>query len=86
MKESQPIIVSSLSQEISNNGETVKAEIYRFENEKEWTLEIEDKFNNITVWDTTFRTDFVAINEAKKTISAEGLRFFVGIGPEPVKA
>ena len=83
MEEEPKLIISELSQEISSGGRTVKAEIYRLESQNEWTLEIEDEFNNSTVWDDTFATEPDALIEAKKSILAEGVKNF--IGPEDGK-
>ena len=83
MNEEPELIISELSQELSSGGRTVKVEIYRLENDKKWTLEIEDEFNNSTVWDETFETESAALIEAKKSILSEGVRTF--IGPEDGK-
>jgi len=78
MNEEPELIISELSQELSSGGKTVKVEIYRLENDKQWTLEIEDEFNNSTVWDETFETESAALTEAKKSILAEGVKIFIG--------
>lgn len=70
--------VSPLSQPISSGGRTVNVQIYRFEGEPEWVLEVEDEFGNSTVWDETFPTEAAALVEAKKTILAEGVSSLVG--------
>ncbi len=76
--EEDKLITSELSQEISSGGRTIKAEIYKLESQEEWTLEIEDEFNNSTVWDDTFATESEALIEAKKSILAEGVKKFIG--------
>ena len=84
MNEEPKLIDSPISQSISSGGKTVSIEIYRLENEPEWTLEIVDEFNNSTVWDEPFKTDSEALIEAKKTILAEGVDTL--IGPEDGKS
>ena len=83
MKDEPKLIISNMSQEFSSGSRTLNVEIYRLENESEWTLEIEDEFNNSTVWDQTFETESAALVEAKKSILAEGVKSF--IGPEDGK-
>ena len=83
MKDEPKLIISNMSQELSSGSRTLNVEIYRLENESEWTLEIEDEFNNSTVWDQTFETESAALVEAKKSILAEGVKSF--IGPEDGK-
>ncbi|HEY9035782.1 MAG TPA: hypothetical protein VIM96_03630 [Pseudomonadales bacterium] len=83
MNDEPNLIISDLSQELSSGGRTVKVEIYRLEEESEWVLEIEDEFNNSTVWDQTFQTESAALTEAKKSILSEGVKNF--IGPEDGK-
>ena len=41
-------------------------------------LEIEDEYNNSTVWGDTFETESAALTEAKKTILVEGVNSLVG--------
>ncbi|OOZ41456.1 hypothetical protein BOW53_03525 [Solemya pervernicosa gill symbiont] len=78
MSENQQLEVSPLSQTISSGGRTVNVEIYRFEGESSWVLEVEDEFNNSTVWDDTFENDSAALTEVKKTILAEGIDSLIG--------
>ena len=78
MTEEPKLIISALSQEVTSGNRTVKAEIYRLETQEEWTLEIEDEYNNSTVWEETFKTESAALLEAKKSILAEGVKNFIG--------
>ena len=57
---------SPLSQLIASDGRSVKIEIYRLKGESTWILEIEDEFNNSTVWNDEFESDAAALIEAKK--------------------
>lgn len=84
MNEEPKLIKSPLSQPITSGGNTVSVEIYRLENETSWTLEIEDKYGNSSVWNETFNTDSEALVEAKRTILAEGINSL--IGPEDGKS
>ena len=78
MNDEPKLETSELSQDISSGGRTVSVQIYRLEGEASWTLEIEDEYNNSTVWDDTFETESVALTEAKKTILSEGINSLVG--------
>ncbi|MBW6510324.1 MAG: hypothetical protein K0A94_12380 [Desulfuromonadales bacterium] len=84
MNEEPKLIKSPLSQPITSGDNTVSVEIYRLENETSWTLEIEDKYGNSSVWNETFNTDSEALVEAKRTILAEGINSL--IGPEDGKS
>ena len=84
MNDEPKLETSQLSQEISSGGRTVSVQIYRLEGEASWMLEIEDEYNNSTVWDDTFETETAALTEAKKTILAEGVNSLVG--PEDGKS
>lgn len=84
MSDEPEIERSPLSQSLSSGGRTVNIEIYRLKGESSWVLEIEDEFNNSTVWDDPFETDSAALTEAKKTILAEGVGSL--IGPEDGKS
>jgi len=84
MSDEPEIERSPLSQSLSSGGRTVNIEIYRLKGETSWVLEIEDEFNNSTVWDDPFETDSAALTEARKTIMAEGVGSL--IGPEDGKS
>ncbi len=78
MNDEPNLELSNLSQEITSGGRTVSVEIYRFEGDPEWALEIVDEFNNSTVWDETFGSDSAALIEAKKAILEERVTSFIG--------
>ena len=67
---------SSLSQDLSDDGKSVQVEIYRG-NGSDWHLEIVDEFGNSTVWDDQFPTDQEALEEARATISDEGINALI---------
>lgn len=76
--EDEPILqISPLSQMISSGGKTVRVEIFKLDDEDEWSLEIEDEFGYSSAWDETFKTETAALTEAKKAILAEGISSFV---------
>jgi hypothetical protein len=83
MDDEPELEISPLSQPISSGDRTVKIEIYRSEGEPSWILEVEDEFNNSTVWDDTFESDSAALAEATETILSEGIISL--IGPEDGK-
>ena len=84
MSDEPEIERSPLSQSISSGGRTVKVEIYRLKGESAWILEIEDEFNNSTVWDDPFDSDSEALTEARKSILKDKITSY--IGPEDGKS
>ena len=84
MSDEPEIERSPLSQSISSGGRTVKVEIYRLKGESAWMLEIEDEFNNSTVWDDPFDSDSEALTEARKSILKDKITSY--IGPEDGKS
>lgn len=72
------VIISPLSQELSNGNQAVRAEIYKLEGGRRWCLEVVDEYNNSTVWDDAFETDSEALNEAQRIIRDDGIRTLIG--------
>ncbi|QYY37319.1 hypothetical protein [Ruficoccus sp. ZRK36] len=72
-----------MSQPFYLDGATVFIEIYRLEESKGWTLEIEDEYHNTTLWEDEFSADTAAFDEAQIAIKSQGIRSF--IGPEDGK-
>jgi len=72
------IEMSPLSQRLTADGKAVIVEIFRGENGG-WTLEVVDEFGTSTIWDDEFDTEAAALNEAKETISNEGIYSLIGI-------
>lgn len=68
---------SPLSQNITKDEHTVRVEIYKGDEEDGWFLEIVDIDSNSTVWDDTFATDQLALDEAIKAIDEEGIECFI---------
>jgi hypothetical protein len=76
--EVEPVLqISPLSQMISSGAKTVKVDIFKLDDEDEWSLEIEDEFGYSIAWDETFKTETAALTEAKRAILAEGISSFV---------
>lgn len=69
--------MSSLSQELTADGKTVRVDIYRGDHGG-WILEVIDRFGNSTVWDDEFDTDAAALDEVKATIRDEGIDSLIG--------
>jgi len=79
------LVISPLCQDVSVDGETIKVEIYRGVEDKDWVLEVVDKYGNSTVWDDLFDTDNAAFKEALKTIEDEGIHSLIGSTSQPHK-
>lgn len=77
MEEEFELEQSPLCQKLTDNGKTVKVEIYRGGG-SDWILEVVDEFGNSTVWDDQFPTDAAALEEAKSTIRNEGIDALIG--------
>ncbi|MDN3552197.1 hypothetical protein QWY74_01725 [Halomonas almeriensis] len=77
MEDEIDIEMSSLCQELTDDGKTVQVDVYRGGG-SDWHLEVVDEFGNSTVWDDQFPTDQEALNEAKATIRDEGIDSLIG--------
>mgnify|MGYP006299288383 CR=1 FL=1 len=77
MEDEFELETSPLSQELSDNGKTVRVDIYRGGG-SDWLLEIVDEFGNSTVWDDQFPTDAEALEGARATIRDEGIDVLIG--------
>lgn len=78
MEEEFELEMSPLCQDLTDNGKTVRVEIYRGGG-SDWHLEVVDEFNNSTVWEDQFPTDAEALAEAKATIKEEGIDVLIGM-------
>ncbi len=78
MEEEYEIIYSPLCREFKSEGHTVKVLIYRGATEEGWTLEVEDIWDNSTVWDDLFETDEQALEAFVQAIEKEGIRSVSG--------
>jgi hypothetical protein len=68
------VIHSPLSREITQDGITVKVEIYGLDDREGWALELVDQEWNSTVWDETFATDQAAWDYIQAEIERIGLK------------
>lgn len=76
-EDNQYPVHSSLSQDVTRNGKTVRIEIYQ-DGKAGWILEVVDEYGNSTVWDDPFESDQLALDEALKTIDEEGIVSMIG--------
>ena len=74
------LVISGLSREYSQGGGRVRIEIFRLEREEEWTLEVVAEDGSSTVWDNTFVSARVALDEAIRAVDEEGVRSFLNGG------
>lgn len=80
MENSIELAISSLSQNLSADGKTVKVEICRGD-DGGWNLAIIDEFGTSTIWDEEFDTEAAALKEAKATIRDEGIDSLICTDP-----
>jgi hypothetical protein len=78
MQDDQTPFESPLSQHVSRAGKTVRIDIYE-DGDGGWILEVVDEFNNSTVWDDHFPSDQAALDEALRTVEAEGIESLIGL-------
>lgn len=78
MEDEFELEMSSLCQELTDSGKSVRVDIYRGD-ASGWILEVVDEFGNSTVWDDEFDTDAAALDEVKTTIQNEGIDSLIGI-------
>ena len=78
MNEPEPVLVmSDLSEELEDEGHLFEIQIYRFEEDETWTLEVLDEEGTSYVWNDSFPSDFAALVEAHKEIRSVGGRAFM---------
>jgi hypothetical protein len=75
------ILHSPLEQSVTRGDVTVRICIYRGPADSGWLLEVEDHRGGSTLWDDPFPSDRDALDEAMRTIEAEGIRTFADSGP-----
>ena len=77
MEDEYQLEMSSLCQDFTDSGKTIRIEIYRGV-DSDWFLEAVDEFGNSTVWDDQFPTDAEAFEVLKETIREEGIEALIG--------
>lgn len=70
------IVRSGLSGRVAKDGLAVDVEIYRFEGEPRWVLEVVDSTGASTVWDDQFDTDESAFATFQAVLADEGIQAF----------
>jgi hypothetical protein len=69
---------SPLCEEVTQDGLTVRVQIYRLKTGGDgWSLEVIDQENTSTVWKDLFATDHAALAEFSRTVEDEGIRSFL---------
>ena len=74
------IINSGLSRTVTDQGVTVRVEIYRLDDRPGWTLEVVNEKGTSTVWDDLFDTDDAAYAEFKSAVATDGMKSFLDSG------
>ena len=86
VEEELNLITSSKSQHVTVDGYPFSIEIYRLEDQSEWSLEVVDFENTSHVWDDLFKSDKDARNAAITELESEGaLSFMRGDNVIPFK-
>jgi hypothetical protein len=81
MTEREPnLVISSLSGPVTRDDVTVEVDIYRFEHETAWTLEVVNDAGTSIVWDDLFASDDDAHAEFLRTVAEEGMLAFLDKG------
>ncbi len=69
---------SELSGEFTDDGITVLVDIFRpAGSQGDWTMEVIDQDEGLTVWDEPFATDREAFDEFLATVERDGIRTFL---------
>ncbi len=71
------LVMSPLCQSVERDGHTVRVEIYS-SGKNDWILEVVDADGNSTVWDGTFESDELALQEFNRTVEDEGIGAVIG--------
>lgn len=78
MEDDFEVEMSPLSQALTDEGKTVRVDIYRGD-AGGWILEVVDESGISTVWEDEFDTDVAALDEVKATIRDEGIDSLIGM-------
>lgn len=70
------IVLSGLSKTVTVESHRFKIEIYKYEHDTTWSLEVVDAEGTSTVWDEQFASDLAAMDEVMGAIEKEGLAAF----------
>lgn len=70
------LVTSSYSGIVTDEGITVRLEIYRLEHESDWTLEVINDAGTSIVWDYQFGSADAAHEAFLKVVDEEGMETF----------
>ncbi len=71
------LIQSPLSQAITREGHLRQVDIYRWEEEVDWVLEVVNETGTSHVWDDRFATDQAALDAVHEALDEEGITAFL---------
>lgn len=71
------LVTSSLSGSQSKDGIAVEVNIFRLENEDQWTLEVVNEKGTSIVWDDQFADDDAAFKAFEQVVADEGMTTFL---------
>ena len=78
MQEREPNLVTlGHSRPITRDEVSITLEIYRFESEPDWTLEVVNDRGTSIVWDDRFATDDLALAAFEEVVADEGMATFL---------
>ena len=83
MTDDPVLVTSSLSQGLEEDGHVFEINIFRLEEQRDWTLEVVDRDGTSHVWDDPFPSEAAALSEAQTAIRAEGPAAFMAGGRFP---
>ncbi|WP_233506011.1 hypothetical protein [Rhodoferax lacus] len=79
MEDDIEIVYSPLQQRYTKDGHTLDIQIYKYEDDADWTLEVVADDGLSTVWNEGFPTDKAAFEQARWAIDAEGAEAFLSV-------
>ncbi|MEH6717125.1 hypothetical protein [Parasphingorhabdus flavimaris] len=71
------LVTSSLSGSQSKDGVSVEVNIFRLENEDQWTLEVVNEKGTSIVWDDQFADDDAAFKSFEQVVADDGMATFL---------
>ena len=71
------LVTSGRSGRITRDGVSITVEIYRFESEPSWLLEVVNDRGTSIVWDERFATDDLALAASEQVVAEEGMATFL---------
>lgn len=71
------LVTSGLSRTVTVDGVTVAINIYRLEDDPQWSLEVVNEVGTSTVWEVPFDTDEEAFVAFQLTVEVEGMEAFL---------